>query len=111
MNPNWLADRSSRVEVSGIRKVFDLGKSLKNPVNLSIGQPHFPVPQLIKDAAKAAIDGDKNGYTVTQGAAELLDKLRADVRQRFPGQDREVLVTSGTSGGPAAGHAGDREPR
>ena len=99
MNHNWLADRSAHVEVSGIRKVFDLGKSLKNPVNLSIGQPHFPVPQPIKDAAKAAIDGDQNGYTVTQGAAVLLDKLRADVRQRFPGQDREVLVTSGTSGG------------
>jgi aspartate aminotransferase/aminotransferase len=99
VNPNWLADRSRHIEVSGIRRVFDLGKSLPDPINLSIGQPHFPVPGPIKAAAKAAIDADKNGYTVTQGAAELLDRLRADVRRRFPGQDREVLVTSGTSGG------------
>lgn len=99
MNPRWLADRSAQIEVSGIRKVFDLGKSLKDPVNLSIGQPHFPVPEPIKAAAKAAIDADRNGYTVTQGAAELLDRLRADVARRFPGQDRAVLVTSGTSGG------------
>src|SRR5262249_2889881 len=35
----------------------------------------------------------------TQGIAELRDRLQADVRQRFPGQDRSVLVTSGTSGG------------
>lgn len=99
MNPRWIADRSAHIEVSGIRKVFDLGKSLKDPVNLSIGQPHFPVPEPIKAAAKAAIDADRNGYTVTQGAAELFDRLRADVAKRFPGQDRAVLVTSGTSGG------------
>ena len=51
-----LADRTRRIEVSGIRKVFDLGRSLKDPVNLSIGQPHFDVPEPIKTAAKAAID-------------------------------------------------------
>lgn len=94
-----VADRAKSIEVSGIRKVFDLAKSLKDPVNLSIGQPHFDVPEPIKAAAKAAIDGGKNGYTVTQGAAELRERLLADVRRRFPGQDRDVLVTSGTSGG------------
>src|SRR5262249_56738729 len=35
----------------------------------------------------------------TQGIAELREKLLADVKARFPGQDRDVLVTSGTSGG------------
>ncbi|MGL6096895.1 MAG: hypothetical protein ACRC7O_13995 [Fimbriiglobus sp.] len=58
---DWLADRSRATEVSGIRKVFDLARSLKNPVNLSIGQPHFEVPAPIREAAKAAIDGGKNG--------------------------------------------------
>jgi aspartate aminotransferase/aminotransferase len=85
--------------VSGVRKVFELGESLKNPINLSIGQPHFDVPEPIKSAAKAAIDAGHNGYTVTQGIPELLAAMRADVQARFPGQDREVLVTSGTSGG------------
>jgi aspartate/methionine/tyrosine aminotransferase len=79
--------------------VFDLGKSLTNPVNLSIGQPHFDVPEPIRRAAKAAIDAGHNGYTVTQGIPELLAAMRADVRRRFPGQERDVLVTSGTSGG------------
>ena len=36
-----IADRTKLVELSGIRKVFELGKTLKDPVNLSIGQPHF----------------------------------------------------------------------
>lgn len=96
---HWIADRSRRVEVSGIRKVFDLGKSLKNPINLSIGQPHFDVPTPIKEAAKQAIDANKNGYTVTQGAQDFRERLLADVQSRYPGQDRAVFVTSGTSGG------------
>lgn len=96
---SWLSDRTKAVEASGVRKIFELGKSLKDPINLSIGQPHFDVPDAIKAAAKAAIDGGLNGYTVTQGIPELRDKLLADVKARFPGQDRDVLVTSGTSGG------------
>ena len=99
ISESLLADRARAVEVSGVRKVFELGRSLKDPINLSIGQPHFPVPDPIKAAAKAAIDADHNGYTVTQGIPELLAKLRADVQARFPGQDRDVLTTGGTSGG------------
>src|SRR5436190_17569836 len=100
MNDHRIAERMRGIEVSGIRKVFDLAANLKDPVNLSIGQPHFPVPEAIKAAAKQAIDADKNAYTVTQGVAELRAKIAADLRARLPGQaDREVFVTSGTSGG------------
>ncbi len=100
MHKHWIADRMRHIEVSGIRKVFDLAANLKDPVNLSIGQPHFPVPEPIKQAAKDAIDRDKNGYTVTQGIPELRAKIQADLRRRYPAhKDREVFLTSGTSGG------------
>jgi aspartate aminotransferase/aminotransferase len=94
-----LADRCGVIETSGVRKIFELGRSLKNPVNLSIGQPHFDVPDPVKQAAHAAIDAGHNGYTVTQGIPELLGAMRADLQHRFPGQERDVLITSGTSGG------------
>jgi aspartate aminotransferase/aminotransferase len=96
---SWLADRTRLIELSGIRKMFELGKSLKDPVNLSIGQPHFEVPGPVRAAAKAAIDAGHNGYTITQGIPELRDRLAADAKARFPGQEREILITSGTSGG------------
>ena len=100
MHDRWIAERMRHIEVSGIRKAFDLAASLKDPVNLSIGQPDFPVPAPIKQAAKAAIDADKNGYTVTQGIPELRAKLLAELRRRYPAHsDRDVLITSGTSGG------------
>src|SRR4051795_9201906 len=98
MLDHWIADRMGRIEASGIRTIFELGRKLKDPINLSIGQPHFPVPEPIRQAAKDAIERGDNGYTVTQGIPELRDRLRADANKRLPGQDREVLVTSGTSG-------------
>ena len=95
----WIADRVRPVEASGIRKVFELARSLKDPVNLSIGQPHFDVPGPVKQAANAAIDAGHNSYTVTQGIPELRARLLADVRKRYQHPDRELFITSGTSGG------------
>src|SRR6516162_2825584 len=99
MQDHWIAERMGQIEVSGIRKVFDLARSLKDPVNLSIGQPHFDVPAPIKAAAHAAIDRGANAYTVTQGIPELREKLQADIDRRYRHKDRHVFVTSGTSGG------------
>lgn len=100
MHEQWIAERMGLVEVSGIRKVFELGASLIDPVNLSIGQPDFPVPAQAKEAAKRAIDQDRNGYTVTQGILPLREKLLARIKKQYPSHgDRSVLVTSGTSGG------------
>jgi aspartate/methionine/tyrosine aminotransferase len=94
----WLADRTAKFDSSGIRKVFDLAAKMQNPINLSIGQPDFPVPEAIKEAAIAAIRANKNGYSVTQGSAELREKLQARVDAELGHTDRRVLVTSGTSG-------------
>src|ERR1035438_10144088 len=54
MHERWIADRMKEIEVSGIRKVFDLAANLKDPVNLSIGQPHFPVPTPPKEIGRAS---------------------------------------------------------
>ncbi len=94
----WLADRTAKFDSSGIRKVFDLAAKMSNPINLSIGQPDFAVPEAIKEAAIAAIHADKNGYSVTQGAADLRNRLQQRVDAELGHADRRVLVTSGTSG-------------
>src|SRR5262245_61109122 len=99
MSHSWIAERMHSIELSGIRRIFELAKSLKDPVDLSIGQPHFDVPDPIKAAAKAAIDRGANGYTVTQGIPDLRDRLAAGIQARFRHPDRAVMVTSGTSGG------------
>lgn len=99
MSTHWLADRARLFDSSGIRKVFDLAAKLKDPINLSIGQPDFDVPEPVRRAAIDAIESRKNGYALTQGMPVLRDKLQAQVQQQFGHEDREVFVTSGTSGG------------
>ncbi len=96
---SWISARSRAFDSSGIRKVFDLAAKLKDPINLSIGQPDFDVPQSVKDACITAINQGKNAYSVTQGIAPLRDKLKAVIDAEFHHADREVFVSSGTSGG------------
>src|SRR5260370_12737595 len=97
MHDQWIAERMRHFESSGIRKVFDLARSLKDPVNLSIGQPHFDVPEPIKAAAHSAIDRGENGYTVSQGIPELRTKILADIPKLYNHKDREVFITSRTT--------------
>jgi len=98
-----ISGRARSIDASGIRKVFELGASMRDPINLSIGQPDFPVPDVMKQAAIAAIQGDRNGYTVTQGIPELHDaiwsRLEVDVGWDRGDPDLALLVTGGTSGG------------
>lgn len=96
---SWISKRSQAFDSSGIRKIFDLAAKLKNPVNLSIGQPDFPVPEPAKRATIEAIEQDKNAYTPSQGIAPLRAKLKASIDARYGHADRDVFVTSGTSGG------------
>jgi aspartate/methionine/tyrosine aminotransferase len=98
MHP-WIADRTETFDSSGIRRVFDLASKMTDPINLSIGQPDFEVPQDIQDAAVDAIRGGKNAYSPTQGIAPLLESLRAELAAKYPHQNRDVFVCSGTSGG------------
>lgn len=98
MNDSWISDRLQNIDASGIRKVFDLAANMKNPINLSIGQPHFDTPEPVKAALKKAIDDGKNAYSQTQGIAPLLERLQANIDEEYGHADRSVFVTSGTSG-------------
>jgi len=99
VNDAWIADRMRLIEASGIRKAFDMSKTMKDPINLSIGLPDFDVVETVKAAAIEAIRIGHNAYTVTQGIPELRGKLQAAVDAEFRHADRQVLITSGTSGG------------
>lgn len=78
--------------------MFDLGATLRDPVNLSIGQPDYPVPDNIKAAMIAAIRDGHNGYTVTRGLPELRERITTDLHREFD-VEPDVFVTSGVSGG------------
>ncbi len=97
-----LSSRAAQIDASGIRRAFQLGAKLDNPINLSIGQPHFPVPDVMKDAAIKAIREDANGYTLTSGHPALHASLRQSIANDLGWSEDDdsidVMVTSGTSG-------------
>jgi len=86
------------IESSGIRKVFDLAQHLKHPIDLSIGQASFDVPEEIKQIAIESIRAGFNRYTVTQGIHELRHRIHEKIK-REKGFDGHVMVTSGVFGG------------
>lgn len=94
------ANRMNGIDSSPIRKAFELARSIQNPINLSIGQPHFPCPPNIIEAMnKAAIEG-KTSYTLTAGIPELktamAEKYRIQNHIKYAHEDR-ILVTAGIS--------------
>ncbi|MHC4561596.1 MAG: pyridoxal phosphate-dependent aminotransferase [Planctomycetota bacterium] len=94
-----LAGRMDHITASGIRKVFDLGAKLTDPINLSIGMPDFDVPQPIKDEAIAAIQRGENRYTPTQGTDALRGAVAEACAEEFGwGDERSYMVTSGVAG-------------
>ncbi len=74
-------------------------------LNLAQGFPDFEAPDLLKEAACAAIRGDVNQYAVTWGTPRFRRAL-ADKYQRFYGmtvdEAREVTVTCGATEAMAA---------
>ncbi len=100
-----IADRAHAIDASGIRRVFDLAAKIDAPVNLSIGQPDFDVPEPIRRAAIDAINAGANKYTQTQGIAQLresaLRRFNADFARdgRWSGDAAPAaIITSGVSG-------------
>jgi len=98
MSERWISERMHQIDASGIRKVFDLAANMTNPVNLSIGQPHFDTPEPIKEAFKNAIDEGYNAYSQTQGIKPLLERLQENIDETYHHDDRNVFISSGTSG-------------
>jgi aspartate aminotransferase len=71
---------SKRAELLGTENAFvvlaevnQLIRSGRDVISFCIGQPDFPTPQHVQDAAIAAIRGGKHGYTPSAG----IDELRA----------------------------------
>lgn len=98
-NPVGLADRVRGIEPSGIRRIFELMATMQEPINLSIGQPHYDPPEALVEAACRAIRSGKNRYTVTQGLPEFNQRVLDDIAARHGVRPETCLLTAGVSGG------------
>ncbi|USK71461.1 aminotransferase A [Peribacillus asahii] len=88
------------VEISGIRKFYNMVADIEGTISLTIGQPDFPTPLHIKEAAKQAIDENYTVYTHNAGYLELREAAREYVKKKYALSYRaedEIIVTTGAS--------------
>ena len=70
----------------------------KDIINLGIGQPDFPTPENISEAAIKAIRDGHHGYTPATGIPELREAVAQDLHRRFQAQvtpDNVLIVPGG----------------
>jgi len=76
---SFLSNRIQRIEVSATMAVVAEAERLRasgaDLVDFGAGEPHFPTPQHIKEAAIAAINNNFSKYTAVGGTAELRDAI------------------------------------
>ena len=95
------ADRVGRIEVSATMAVAAEAAKLRaqgaNLVDFGAGEPHFPTPSHIKDAAIAAIDANFTRYTVVPGIPDvrkaIVDRHAADFGSNY--DISEAIFTTG----------------
>lgn len=96
------ADRIGRIEVSATMAVAAEAAKLRaqgvDLMDFGAGEPHFPTPRHIKDAAIAAIDANFTRYTVVQGIPDvrkaIVERHACDFGSDY-GVDEAIFTTGG----------------
>ena len=82
---------------SGIRAIMELAWTVDDPIHLEVGEPNFPTPDHVVEAAnRAALDGFTR-YTSNAGIPELREVLAGKVRDRngIDVASDQIVVTPG----------------
>ncbi len=96
-----ISRRINKIGVSPTMKIASEAKEMKlrgeNVIDLSVGEPDFPTPLNVKEAAKRAIDENQTHYTFNQGTIELRtaisNKLKKENGLDYPPGD--IIVSTG----------------
>lgn len=86
---------------SGIRKFFEMLIGHDDVISLSVGEPDFPTPWVIREEAYYHLEKGHTSYTSNWGLIELREEIarymeRYDLRYK---PENEILITVGASEG------------
>ncbi|MCL6571474.1 MAG: aminotransferase A [Bacillus sp. (in: Bacteria)] len=93
-------DRVKNIEISGIRKFFNMVADIDDLISFTIGQPDFPTPMHVKNAGITAIEKDFTSYTHNAGTLEVRRAACNFVEEKYGlyyKPESEVIVTVGAS--------------
>ena len=83
-----------------LERAQQMERSGRHIVHMEIGEPDFPTPEPVLEAARSRLDTGQNFYTPSTGAPELQQALSAWYARQY-GLDiapQRILITPGTSG-------------
>ena len=82
---------------SGIREIMDAAWGRPGAIRLEVGEPDFPTPPHIVEAANVAALEGHTGYQPSAGIPQLREALAAKVRERnhYTVAPEQVIVTQG----------------
>lgn len=90
------AIRMRELEVSGIRKMFEMAG--QDALNFGIGEPDFQPPDFVIEAFARAMREGKNNYGPSSGIPELRAAIAEKERPRLPTIDAShVVITCGST--------------
>lgn len=80
-----------------LARATELQRQGKDIINLGIGQPDFPTPEHIVEAAVKALRDGHHGYTPANGILPLREAVAADLHKRFSVEvsPEEVMIVPG----------------
>jgi aspartate aminotransferase len=88
-----LPARLQGIQKSVIRQVFD--RARPGSINLGLGEPDLPTPDVIRQAAVRAIVEEQNGYTSHAGLPQLRKKVAGDYPYLDENPER-IIITAGS---------------
>ena len=94
--------RVNQIAPSGIRRFFDLVASMEGVISLGVGEPDFPTPWHIREAAIYSVEKGYTMYTSNLGMPELRQGLSRHLKKEYGldyDPDNELLITVGVSEG------------
>ncbi len=93
-----LARSITKQKGSSIRKMFNRAQGLSDVISFGLGEPGFPTPKHIGNAAAEAINRGETHYTVNAGILELrnaLSKKMEEKKKVHYDPAKEIIITSG----------------
>ena len=94
------SQRVNQIPPSGIRRFFDLLASMEGVISLGIGEPDYPTPWHIREAAIHAIEKGYTMYTSNLGMPELRQELSQHLKNSYNldyDPNSQLLITIGVS--------------
>ncbi|WP_437271809.1 aminotransferase class I/II-fold pyridoxal phosphate-dependent enzyme [Staphylococcus succinus] len=94
-----LNNNSKFLSAPSIRQFSNRMKNIDDCINLTIGQPDFPMPDVVKNAYINAIKEDKTSYSHNKGLIETRNAVSLYFEQRyaFKYSSEEIIITNGAS--------------